>query len=231
MCGWATVLVMSAFLGASVGCTDEDAAEQAASGAAGEAGERAAGGSGGKADAGGAGAGGAGGAGVGGEATCDCRRDDNSAHVPLECACAAWGCTTLAEDASTLPDQLGWPYYLLLGTCEGGYRQLTYGEAEENSGERTYDATGRLVYRSEGPYSVGVPDACGFEEPFGFGNLVIGEDPATGCERCLLAGERTRPGGVGGEGGTGSGDELPYPQLATSPCSAEVIEALGRSGD
>jgi hypothetical protein len=149
---------------------------------------------------------------LGGAPGCDCRRDDNAAYVPLECACAAGWCTTFERDSAALPEQLGWPYYLLLGTCDGGYRRLVYAEALENGGDRTYDARGRMVYRSEGPYSVSVPDACGFEEPFDFGNLVIGEDPAAGCEYCWLAGEASGAGGASGAG------EPPYPELGTPPC-------------
>ena len=141
----------------------------------------------------------AGDGGSGGEQPiCDCGDDPRFVHVPLDCACAAGLCTTLAEDLPRYVDgQFGWPYYALRGTCASGHQMLLYDEACENSGARTYDAQGNLVYSSYGPY--GNADAvCGPGLDSAFGDFGIGtENPAKDCTFCLLS--------YGNEDGVGAG--------------------------
>lgn len=211
----------------TMGCSDDDDAPagpkggSAGQGAGGEAGAN--GGTGGTTLIGGAGgqAGGAGEGGGAGALACDCSQDDNSAHVPLECACAAGLCSTLEHDLAAYPESLGEAYYLLLGSCADGYRTLRYEEAQEQGGTRTYDSTGHMVYESRGPY-VSVPTACGFD--FSFGELVIGENPAQGCSYCLVSARDNGEGGAGGQGGTAG--EPAYPESATAPCTPEQLQLV-----
>ena len=65
----------------------------------------------------------------------DCGDDSSFVHVPLDCACPAGLCTTLAEDLQEYVDgPFGWPYFVLRGTCAAGYQVLSYSEACENGG-------------------------------------------------------------------------------------------------
>jgi hypothetical protein len=104
---------------------------------------------------------------------------------------------------------LGLPFYVRLGTCASGYRTLSYEEACENRGARTYDAAGRLVYSSYGPYG-SAPSVCGPSSDFA--DFGIGEtDPARDCTYCIV---RQDDGG-GGEGGQSAAVAECYPQLPT----------------
>jgi|GEM_PF-6539388 len=195
-------------------CNDADRLPTAAAGSpsseagAGGAGEGGTTHRGGQAGDGGAGHSGttpnAGQAGEGGSAgvpvTCDCGDDPSFVHAPLDCACAAGLCTTLDEDLKQDFDRLlGWPYIVLRGTCAGGYQVLDHHEACENGGRRTYDAQGKLVYSSYGPY--GAPLAvCESRRDAIFGDFGIGaEDPAKDCQLCVLT--HANDDGAGGAGG------------------------------
>jgi len=223
--------------GVTAGCSDDDAAAIAdgKGGSGGEAAGRAGGGEGGATHAiGGSGSGGANVGGAGGAPQCDCGSDVDQATIPLSCACAAGLCTTFDEDLAKYqsPNRFGWPYYVLLGTCASGYHTLSYEEALEQGGRRTYDAKGNMVYDSFGGYDGVVPDACGFDDQFSLGSVTIGEDPSQDCSYCLLAGEDGPPqgseggaGGLGGASGGASGSpDRAYPESNTPPCDPSLFK-------
>ncbi len=157
-----------------------------------------------------------GGGGAEAVAPCDCGDDPNDVHVPLDCACEHDLCSTFADDLELYQtSNVVRPSYVLLGTCDGGYRTLSYAQAGEQSGTRTYAASGDMVYDSHGGYYP-APSACGVEGD-GLGHITIGdEDPATGCALCLLVGADD---GQGGAGGTPY-----YPELQTPPCTPADLE-------
>ncbi|HEX2872758.1 MAG TPA: hypothetical protein VHP33_15960 [Polyangiaceae bacterium] len=214
---------LAAGLATAAGCADDDAVP--ASGGTGGAG---AGGEGGSGTAGKAVS--HGGAGAGGEATCDCGTDVNVATIPLACACAAGLCTTFAEDLATyLRGQLlAEPNYVLLGTCDDGYRTLSHEEATEQVRKRTYAADGRMVYDYFGGYGgPEMPKACGFTDHLSLGSSTVGEDPSKNCSYCLVTASDEPvddgAGGAGGAGGGASGSPY-YPQSLTAPCNAALLE-------
>jgi hypothetical protein len=172
----------------------------------------------------------AGAAGLGsgaGALSCDCGEDVNQAHIPLDCACSAGLCTTFADDLAAFretPLRLGAPYYVLLGTCADGKRTLFYSEATEQTGSRTYDADGRMLYKRFRGYDGAVPAACGFDEPFGLGRVTIGEDTARECTQCLLATDDPNPDGSGGAGGADGDYPGWYPERGTAPCESSDLE-------
>lgn len=172
---------------------------------------------------GGGGAGGAGGA----PASCDCGDDASRVRVALDCACEHGLCSTFASDLARYQSQNNWgePYYVLLGTCAQGYRQLRYGEASEQSGTRTYDASGMMVFDQHGGY-YSPPEVCGFDEDEGgLGTITIGsEDPAEACEYCLVVAHDPRTWGGGGEGGGGEGGAPFYEESLTPPCPPEELD-------
>ena len=144
---------------------------------------------------------------------CDCGDDPNFIHVPLECACAAGLCTTLTEDLQTFGKYLGWPYMVLRGTCAAGYQVLANREACENGRRQTYDADGKLVYSSYGPYG-GAPDVCSPRVDSAFSDFGIGaEDPAKDCQFCVLAHD-----GDGGAGGVSPGGSCYSDWAKYEPC-------------
>jgi hypothetical protein len=168
------------------------------------------------------GGGGSAGEAVGGsdsDPSCDCGDDVNDAHVPLECACGSGQCSTFETtlERYRAPSSFGSPFYVLLGSCSGGYRKLVYEEALEQAGESTFDAEGALVYSRFGGYSPTVPEACGFAEAPSLGAVVIGEDPSQDCDYCLVVAEE---GGVGGA----SNGEPSYPESTTAPCTPSLLE-------
>jgi hypothetical protein len=112
---------------------------------------------------------------------------------------------------------------VLLGTCAAGYHTLSFQEALEQGGERTYDTNGDAIYDRFGGYDGSVPDACGFDEDFGLGTVTIGANPAQNCSYCLLAGHDD---GAGGDGGSGGADtrEPSYPASLTPPCDPSLLE-------
>ena len=226
---------LSLGVGATVGCNDDH--DTSAGGKAGGAGTTAGGagttagdaGMGGKARAGEAGSGEAGSGGVGGASQCDCGSDVNQATVPLSCACAAGLCTSFADDLRKYraPGRFGLPYYVLLGTCAAGSHTLSFAEATEQSGARTYDANGSMVYDHFTGYDGLLPDACGFEAHFSLGSVTIGEDSDQSCSYCLLAGEdppmEKESGAGGAAGANGAGDPY-YPESNTPRCDPSVYE-------
>lgn len=150
---------------------------------------------------------------------CDCGEDPRFVHVPLDCACAAGLCTTLDEDLQQEFDRLlGWPYTVLRGTCASDYHVLWHQEACENAGARTYDAQGKLVYSSYGPYG-SPPAVCNPHVDSSFGDFGIGaEDPAKDCQFCLLAyGDLAGDGGAGGTSGSASFESCIADDLAKYP--------------
>ena len=139
---------------------------------------------------------------AGASPVCDCGDNPSFVHVPLDCACKAGLCSTLDLSMQGNYDDLGWPYYVLFGTCASGYHQLRYYEACENGGHATYDAQGQLAYSSHGPYGT-APAVCGPNDS-GFGDFGIGEeDPARDCHYCLVA-----FAGEGGASGNCISDQL-----------------------
>lgn len=172
-----------------------------------------------------AGAGDVGGAGASGEASCDCGTDVNAATIPLACACDAGLCSTFADDLATYqrPGFLAEPNYVLLGTCDDGYRTLRYEEASEQVRRRTYAADGRMVYDDFGGYGpIAMPKSCGFTEHLSLGSSTVGEDPSKNCSYCLVTAS-DEPVGAGGAGGGASGSPY-YPESLTAPCDAALLE-------
>ena len=216
-------------VGAIAGCRDDDDVVHAGGGNASVTGTagRAAGGAGGGAMPGGGGTGAAGAAGAAGKLSCDCGSDVNEATIPLDCACAAGLCPTFQQDLATYRSGLYFslPYYVLLGTCASGYRTLSFEEATEQGGRRTYDSSGRMVHDYLGGYNGVVPDACGFKEHFSFGSVTIGgEDPATSCTYCLVDGnDQPSSDAEGGAAGTSAGAPY-YPESKTQPCDPALFE-------
>jgi hypothetical protein len=166
-----------------------------------------------------------GGAGAGGETTCDCGADVNAAAIPLACACEAGLCTTFAEDLAMYqrPGHLADPNYVLLGTCDGGYRTLRYEEATEQSRQHTYDADGHMVYDRFGGYGpLDMPKACGFAEQLSLGSVTVGDDSSKNCSYCLVT---AHDEGVGeGAGGAGASASPYYPESLTAPCDPSLLE-------
>ena len=118
------------------------------------------------------------------------------------------------------------PYYVWLGTCAAGYHTLSYDEATEQSGTRTFDSTGRMVYDLFGGYGA-APEACGFHQDFGPGSLIIGgADPAKACSYCMLARDDGTPSAEGGGGAAGaaSSGTSTHADLNTPPCDPSLFE-------
>jgi hypothetical protein len=106
------------------------------------------------------------------------------------------------------------PYYVLLGTCDDGYRTLRYEEATEQGRQRTYDADGRMVYdRFDGISS----SSC---------VSTIGMDPAKNCAYCLVtANDEHVPGIDETSGGAAGASGAPYyPESLTAPCDPALLE-------
>jgi len=151
-----------------------------------------------------------GGAGAGGEESCVCGSKLDHGTIPLECACDAGLCTTFEDDLARYQSapQLGLPYYVLLGTCDDGYRTLRHEEATEQGRQRTYDAEGRMVYDRFDGIS---PSSC---------VTTIGTDPAKNCAYCLVtANDDETSGGAAGASGAPF-----YPESLTAPCDAALLE-------
>jgi hypothetical protein len=102
---------------------------------------------------------------------------------------------------------------VLVGTCDSGYRTLIIREACEASESETYDAQGRVVYLSSGPYG-GPLDIC-HRDDVSFGDFGIGaSDPATRCDCCVLTSDGNGDGSAAGAGGTPS---VCYPEANSYP--------------
>jgi len=164
-----------------------------------------------------------------GKASCDCGTDVDAAKIPLACACEAGLCTTFADDLAKYQrsDYLAFPNYVLLGTCDDGYRTLSYEQATEDARRLTYDADGHMVYdRFDGYGGVEMPKGCGFTTHLSLGSSTVGEDPSKNCSYCLVTANDEHVPGIGeANGGAGGASGAPYyPQSRTPPCDPALLE-------